>query len=78
MKPGGALLIIDNYQKSGEATPEVPEQHRQHVTRYGFTEEDMKKLFVEAGLEFISYNEVEKDPEDMNLFIAKAIKPVAN
>ncbi|RXW21818.1 hypothetical protein EST38_g4040 [Candolleomyces aberdarensis] len=78
LKPGGALLIIDQYLKPGEAPPEVPEEHRHHVTRFGYTEEDMKELLAGAGLEVVSFKEIEKDPQDTNLFIAKAVKPKAN
>lgn len=71
VKPGGALVVIDNIKTADE---KVDEKHKPYVTRYGFTEEDMKELFKQAGLEFVSYAQIPPDEGDNEIFIAKAVK----
>ncbi|KAJ2916270.1 hypothetical protein MD484_g4156, partial [Candolleomyces efflorescens] len=75
LKPGGTLLIIDNIQNPNEPPVELKEEHRHFVVRYGFTEEDIKNYSDAAGLEFVSYSRVPPDEQDLDLFIAKMVKP---
>lgn len=71
VKPGGSLIVVDNIKKEGEV---VDEKHKAYVTRYGFTEDEMKPLFTQAGLEFVSFAQVPPDEGDNDIFIAKAVK----
>lgn len=72
LKPGGHLIIIDQIPKGGEV---IPDAYKSCVVRYGFLEEDIKPYYSAAGLEFLSYVQVESDAQDAELFIAKGILP---
>ncbi|SJL10657.1 uncharacterized protein ARMOST_14048 [Armillaria ostoyae] len=58
LKPGGALLVTDRV--SSDAVPkieDIPEKYRAIVPhKSGFSEEDMRKVFEDAGLESFSLN----------------------
>ena len=65
------MVVVDNVMIEGQT---VDEKHKAYVTRYGFTEEDMKELFAKAGLELVSYAQVPPDEGDNDIFISKAVK----
>ncbi|KAF9009516.1 S-adenosyl-L-methionine-dependent methyltransferase [Cyathus striatus] len=74
LKPGGALIVIDRKLNDGN---DVPEQYGHIVAhKHGFSEEDMRKLFEEAGLTGFSFEDIASIgvKEDVNPFIAKGIK----
>jgi len=70
LKPGGCLLVAD-FMKSAEPVPE-------HVPNNGgFTEEDIQKAFVGAGLEGFSIDQFTKAKfhgQTVDLFLAKGTK----
>ncbi|KAF9009518.1 S-adenosyl-L-methionine-dependent methyltransferase [Cyathus striatus] len=76
LKPGGALLVIDNRPIDPK---DFPEEYNHVVAhKHGFTEGDIQKLFGGAGLTDVTYTDVpsSKDGKDNELFLAKGIKPL--
>ncbi|KAJ7494432.1 S-adenosyl-L-methionine-dependent methyltransferase [Mycena galericulata] len=71
LKPGGSLLVAD-FMQSAQPVPE-------HVPHNGgFTETDIQKAFVGAGLEAFSFDQFTKAKfhgQMVNLFLAKGTKP---
>ena len=45
--------------------------------KHGFSEDEIRELFEGAGLASFSYNEVVSGEGDLDLFIAKGIKPAS-
>ncbi len=84
LKPGGALLVIDFVSwDSVLKIEDLPEKYEAIVPhKRGFSEEAMRKLFEDAGLESFSLNvipDVNMDGifglTDQKLFLAKGVKP---
>ncbi|KAJ3514362.1 hypothetical protein NMY22_g14759 [Coprinellus aureogranulatus] len=71
VKQGGSLVVVDMLKTEGQT---IDEERKAYVAHTGFSEEDMKQIFSQAGLEFVSYAMVPRDEEDIDVFIAKAVK----
>ncbi|KAK0194599.1 S-adenosyl-L-methionine-dependent methyltransferase [Armillaria mellea] len=84
LKPGGALLVIDEVSSDAVPTNEDINEYYEAIVPHktGFTEEDMRKVFEGAGLESFSLNVIPGATIDMHglkgckLFLAKGIKPL--
>jgi len=56
----------------------IPEEYHHIVPhKHGFSEDEMRELFEGAGLVSFSYKEVASGEGDLDLFIAKGIKPAS-
>ncbi|PPQ93763.1 hypothetical protein CVT25_008143 [Psilocybe cyanescens] len=84
LKPGGALLIIDNMpRKDAKPTdPSIFPEEFGHVVAHinGFTEEVMKKTMEGAGLVSFTFDRImdfHSHGRDTSLFIAQARKPLS-
>ncbi|EAU93366.1 hypothetical protein CC1G_04345 [Coprinopsis cinerea okayama7 len=70
LKPTGTLVVIDHLA-TGDA---IPDSHKHIVAVQGFSEEDMKRIFGEGGLEMTLYEVIRSSEEgDRELFVAKGV-----
>lgn len=86
LSPGGSLLIADFKPHSGEKSEDkaadlalMPEKPKDGVVAHhaGYSEDDVKKLFIDGGLELESYKHaVSFDlwEKYMEVFVAKGVK----
>ncbi|TFK19062.1 S-adenosyl-L-methionine-dependent methyltransferase [Coprinopsis marcescibilis] len=75
LKPKGTLITVANYLENGaDAKARIPDSHKHVLSHYGFTEQDMKAMYEDAGLKFESYARVPEHEGDNELFIAKGVK----
>jgi len=73
LKPGGCLLVVDFMKTEQPIQEDVPH-------RWGFTEEDIRKAFNDAGLERFSFDQFTKAKfhgQSVDLFLAKGTKSTA-
>ncbi|PBK90796.1 hypothetical protein ARMGADRAFT_1111483 [Armillaria gallica] len=83
LKPGGALLVTDRVSSDAVSKIEdIREKYEAIVPhKSGFSKEDMRKLFEDAGLESFSLNVIPDATmdgmfglTDQKLFLAKGVK----
>lgn len=79
LKPGGALMVADIMKRTDGQ--EIFDKSHHHVVAHvdGFDEEDMKRIFTQAGLgdyEFSHFTSMKLGGREQNGFLAKGIKPV--
>ena len=78
LKPGGYLFVAD--VESTEDHEEILPSQDHHVVAHtrGFTKEEMQSFFLASGLESFEFKTVtkaRKDGREVNIFLARAIKP---
>ena len=80
LKPGGSLLVVDIVNDGTGVEPMADFSHVVPHT-YGFTVEEMKKLFEGAGLTeiavTISIEKLRPHKHDVDFFIAKGVRATA-
>ncbi|GJN72616.1 methyltransferase domain-containing protein [Purpureocillium lilacinum] len=82
LAPGGSLVIID-WVSHGRTPPgQTPHPASHTVTRHGFSEEEMKAMFADAGLSdfgYLLHPQRSRMPMggEQQLFFARARAPVA-
>jgi hypothetical protein len=82
LKPKGSLIVIDILKVDNVDMDELFPEHKDNLVahRGGFTVEDIKKAFLEAGLsfEFLPSIPATKEGRAMSLFVAKGCKRPAS
>jgi len=77
LRPGGTLLVVDILRTKPTSEPGI-ENHPEVAHTHGFTEEQIKKVFNEAGLKTVTFKPFKTkivigDRNDVTLFIASAV-----
>lgn len=83
LKPGGALAVADiaaDAERPGDESPAPIMAGYEHIVAHtrGFSEEDIRALFVGAGLENVSFElftSAKRQGRDVHFFLATGTKP---
>ena len=79
LRPNGTLAVIDNWAQ-GNVSEELAKQvdgFQSHglITRFGWSEADMKELYEAAGLSLETFKVITPSTQgDNDIFIATAVK----
>lgn len=79
LKPGGSLLVADLMKKDDGREIFAKDHHHVVAHTAGFGEEDMRQIFTKAGLvnfDFSHITAVKLHGNDMDVFLARGVKPV--
>ncbi|KDQ59749.1 hypothetical protein JAAARDRAFT_33321 [Jaapia argillacea MUCL 33604] len=78
LKPGGVLLVGDILNSGGDFVFHKDEKAHHYVPhKSGFTSDEMKKVFEDAGLKEFVFEQVtvmKKDGQDIPIFLARGTK----
>ena len=81
LKPGGSLIVADILKAPNVSVALFTHAQVHHIVPHqeGFDEDDMKRTFKAAGLEFGGFEkaaEAKKDGQLLEFFLARASKPL--
>lgn len=78
LKPGGALLVADIMKRADGSVIFAEEHHHVVAHTSGFGDEDMNRIFTQAGLieyQFDHFTSMKLGGHEQNAFLAKGVKP---